>query len=109
MKDPACKTLPTWLRENLGRECLGVLTGTDTRALAGAVHTLELYAGERDPAVLVAFRVLVEAMQPSARELAYHAIAHVMDWDDRFWVWESAGLPALDRMRICKHSPEGRR
>jgi len=107
--NPPCKTLPAWLRENLGPGCLGVLTGTDAWALAAAVQIVELYSSVRDPAVLVAFRVVVEEMQPCARELAFHCIAHVMDWDDRFSVWEDAGLPALTQMRICKHGPEARR
>lgn len=87
-----CDALLAWLRANLGRAALAPLTGTDGKALAAAVHIVELYAYDSDPSVLVAFRVVVVRMQPSTRHLAYHAIAHVLDWPDRDRIWALAGL-----------------
>ena len=39
---PKCETLLPWLKANLGKHCLGPLTGTDAKALAAAVQTIEL-------------------------------------------------------------------
>lgn len=97
-----CETLPTWLKENLGPRCLAPLTATDSKALSAAVQIVELYAFERRPAVLSAFGAIVGVMQHTCRHLAYHAIAHVMDWGDRASVWAAAGLPAIEVGR-CKY------
>ena len=93
---PPCQTLPHWLRENLGKRCLAPLTGTDSKALAAAVQIVELYAYQSTPELLDAFRIVVAQMQRSCWPLAYHAIAHVMDWGDRETVWRGAGLPAIE-------------
>lgn len=92
---PACQTVGPWLLANLGKGSLGVLTGTDSRALAAALHIVELYAVTGDEAVLEAFRVVVLQMQPSARHLAYHATAHLMEWESRARVWQRAGLAPI--------------
>lgn len=105
---PVCQALRPWLKENLGPNCLGVLTGTDSRALDAAVHIVELIAFADRPAPLMqAFGAVVTAMQPTARHLAFHAIAHVLDWSDRSRIWDSAGLPWFPVTR-CKHEgPQG--
>lgn len=91
---PACAALPIWLRENGFN--LGALTGTDAKALAAAIHIIELYAYTGDEGLLHAFGVVVLQMQPTTRRFAYHAIAHVMDWPDRARLWRRAGLPEAD-------------
>lgn len=97
---PACEALMTWLRANLGT--LAALTGTDMRALHAASHIIELYAFEGDARLLAAFATVVERMQPSTLEFAYHAIAFRMDWNDRARVWALAGLPSI-MTRRCVH------
>lgn len=89
---PVCETVLPWLRENLGERALAPLTGTDHRALAASVQIIELYSGDPDPAVLAAWGIVVRKMQPTTAELAFHAVAHVMDWDDRARVWRMAGM-----------------
>lgn len=89
---PAQK-LYSWLIANLGERCLAPLTGTDSRALQAALHVLELYAYDGDSSLLAAFRIVVHRMQPKNFGLAYHAIAHVLDWRDRSRIWIAAGLP----------------
>lgn len=103
---PVCHAVPKWLTRNLGRGALAPLTGTDWKALDAAVHIIELYSYAGDRYLLEAFRLVVHAMQPSTRELAYHAIAHVLDWSDREVIWALAGLPALS-VRICAGEPGG--
>jgi hypothetical protein len=99
----ASQLIVPWLRANLGPACLAPLTTTDFKALRAAVEILELYAYDRNPAVLEAFRLVVLRMQESSRQFAYHAIAHVLDWSERPKVWEAAGLPPLTDIRRCKH------
>lgn len=97
----------TWLHDNLGRDALAPLTGTDTRALRAAVEIIELYSYDRHSFVLAAFRLVVERMQPHTRWLAYHAIAMVMDWGDRREIWDAAGLdftPVIGKPR-CQAEP----
>jgi len=98
---PPCETLPTWLKDNLGKHCLAPLTGTDAKALAAAVQLIELYSYERRPSVLEAFALTVLCMQSTTQELAYHAIAHVMDWSDRAPIWLQAGLPKFNPRRCA--------
>lgn len=93
---PVCASLRPFLTANLGRHALGALTGTDSKALAAAVHIIELYAYDRDDSVLSAFHDVVLRMQPSTRRLAYEAVAHVMDWPDRDRVWQRAGLAPIE-------------
>lgn len=106
---PPCTTIFAWLKSNLGKNCLATLTGTDAKALHAAVQIIELYTwtGTHQQGVLDAFRFAVLCMQPRTRELAYHAIAHVMDWNDRDEVWERAGLPHLNNIRVCSFGPGG--
>lgn len=103
------KELQKWLRANLGPRCLTPLTSTDCRALNAAAAIVELYAYDiyNDEGALLAFRTVVLRMQPSTRSFAYHAIAKVMDWDDRARVWHLAKLPAVSAVR-CKHEPASR-
>lgn len=98
--DPTCKGLMKWLRLNLGRSALAALTGTDSKALCAAVHILELYNYGGDDSTLEAFRLVVLKMVHP--ELAYHAIAYLMDWHNRGEVWAAAGLPPLERVSRCE-------
>jgi hypothetical protein len=104
-----CADLYTWLRGNLGRSALGALTGTDDKALSAAVHILRLYAYNGHASALEAFRLVVLEMQPTTRELAYHAIAYVSEWHFRPNWWYVAGLPPLDRVSVCAAEPGGSR
>jgi hypothetical protein len=101
---PPCQTILPWLKANLGPRCLAPLTGTDARALSAAVQIIELFSYHRAPEVLDAFRSVVVCLQPSVRELAYHGIAHVMDWSDRSTIWQAAGLAPIPT-RICAYEP----
>lgn len=93
-----------WLRDNLGPRCLAPLTTTDSRALLASVAIIELYAYDRDDSLLGAFRSVVMRMQPSTWDLAFHAIASVMDWEDRGRIWVAAELPGGIFGR-CKFEP----
>lgn len=101
----ACQTLPKWLKTNLGPRCLASLTGTDTKALAAAVQIIELYAYQPKQEVLDAFRAVVVQMQRSCWLFAYHAIAHIMEWDDREKLWSAAKLPAIEA-GLCRYEPD---
>lgn len=92
---PECQDVGRWLVANLGRGVLAPLTGTDSRALAAAVHVVELYSYDRRPEVAEAFGLVVRRMQPSTRWLAFHAVAKVMEWETRFELWALAGLEPL--------------
>ncbi|HEV2210069.1 MAG TPA: hypothetical protein VG167_14915 [Verrucomicrobiae bacterium] len=75
---------------------------------------MEAYAYDRDPSLLTAFKIVVQRMQRKTQELAYHAIAHPLDWSDRAKVWAGAGLPSFSaaqpwpgaRMK-CSFEPGG--
>jgi hypothetical protein len=101
---PRCETVLPWLKENLGPHALAPLTGTDAKALAAAVQIIELYAYSCNKGLLPAFGAVVATMQESCRGLAYHAIAHCMDWGHRREIWEAAGL-RLDCWARCKFEP----
>lgn len=103
---PACTVLD-WLRANLGGRALAPLTGSDTRALRAAVQIIEQYSYDNDPDVLEAFRLIVMRMQRHTRELAYHAIAHPMDWSDRQRLWCKAGLTPFAPALKCSFEPGG--
>ncbi len=103
---PVCEKLYPWLRANLGKRCLGVLTGTDARALAAAVHIIELYSYCSTPTVAHAFKCVVLQMQPQARYLAYHATAMIMNWEDRPRLWIEASLPEFNP-GTCSFEPGG--
>ncbi len=102
---PCCQSLRPWLEANLAKGCCAPLTGTDARALDAAVHIAELYSYHREPAVLEAFGIIVRCMQDTTQELAYHAIAHVMDWSDRSRLWHDAGLALSATPRRCQAEP----
>ena len=103
---PPCQSIRSWLDANLGRGCLAPLTGTDAKALAAAVHIIELYAYHPAQSLIDAFGKVVCCMQPKCQEMAYHAIAHVMNWSDRAEIWVKAGLPEFSP-RKCKFESEG--
>ena len=103
---PCCKSIGPWLGSNLGKRCLAPLTGSDSRALAAAVHIVEQYSYDPHPSLLEAFAAVVLRMQPSTRELAYHAIAHIREWENRAEMWVEAGLPEF-APRVCAFEPGG--
>jgi len=104
---PVCQTLSRWLKDNLGKHCLGVLTSVDSRALDAAAHLINLYAYHPRQDVVRAFGLTVLQMQPQARYLAYHAIAHVRNWEDRVAMWNEAGLPPVENPGMCDWEPGG--
>lgn len=111
MSVPAA-TVIDWLRSNLGSRALAPLTGSDTRALRAAVQIVEQFSYDNHPSILNAFAACVRRMQPHTRELAYHAIAHPMDWPDREKIWARAGLGWPDiggPQMICSFEPDGSR
>ena len=102
------ETVSKWLRDQLGKHCLGGLTGQDWKALQAAAQIIHLYAYDGNKNVLQAFALVVSRMQRSQQELAYHAIAHVLDWPERDRIWLS--LPALEPIaspRVCAWEPGG--
>ena len=105
--DPPAKTVLDWLRANLGSRALAPLTGSDTRALRAAVQIIEQWSYDRHGGVLRAFFEVVSRMQSHTRFLAYHAIAHPMDWSDREKIWRAAGLPQLMHIPKCSFEPGG--
>jgi hypothetical protein len=105
---PVAVTIFAWLRDNLGARALAPLTSTDAYALRAAVQVVELYAYTREPSLLGAFRACVEQMQPGTRYFAFHAVAHVMDWSDRWTIWRAAGLEIPARIPCCKFGPQPR-
>lgn len=104
---PAAVTIYPWLRANLGPRALAPLTGCDARALQAAVQIIELYSYDHDDEVLQAFALVVGRMQDSTQELAYHAIAHILNWSDRYAIWHVAGLPPFENPRTCSFEPGG--
>jgi hypothetical protein len=103
---PAAATIYTWLRANLGPRCLAPLTSSDAYALKAAVQIIELYAYNRDPDIARAFGLIVRnGMQRRCQFLAYHAIAHVMDWSNRSEIWQDAGLEPFTDLPSCKFEP----
>jgi hypothetical protein len=111
---PKCESVLPWLRSNLGKKCLGVLTGQDARALAAAVQIMETYAFSdrvHEVTLLNAFCSVVCCMQREARELAYHSIAHIMNWEDRARLWAAARIDGPDWKLVvryqCAYEPGG--
>lgn len=103
---PPAATVLDWLHSNLGGRALAPLTGSDTKALRAAVQIIEAYGYDRHHSLLDAFHLLVLRMQPKCRELAYHAIAHPLDWSDRSRLWMLSGLPAF-QPALCSFEPGG--
>ena len=104
-KTPA-STIARWLRDN--GMLLGGLTGTDFAALKAAVEIINLYSFDKQTNTVLAFGDVVRRMQPQLRYLAYHAIAHVGDWDWRERLWTEAGLDPLTSIPPCKFEPSAR-
>jgi len=105
-KAPASTIFP-WLQANLHKGCLAPLTGTDARALQAAVQIAELYSYDSSKPVADAFGLVVTRMQDHTRELAYHSIAHVMEWSDRERLWRHAVLNPIPNLRRCAFEPGG--
>lgn len=106
MTTPLCKAVYPWLRSNLGKRCLAPLTSGDAYALAAAVHIVELWGSCQKNSIASAFGAVVMEMQPSTRYLAFHSIAHVLDWSHRAELWHAAQLPAL-QYPTCSFEPGG--
>lgn len=104
---PPAATVLDWLYANLGGRALAPLTGSDTKALRASVQIMEQYGYDRHPSLIDAFALVVFRMQPKTRELAYHAIAHPLDWSDRHKIWMAAGLPAFAPSMKCSFEPGG--
>lgn len=105
------KTLPKWLKQNLGTKCLAGLTTIDAVALKAAVHMIELWLysyGRVRPEIEAGFGAVVRCMQPKLRYLAYHAVAHVGNWEDREKLWGLAGLEPLSNAGLCNYEPGGK-
>jgi len=110
MSAPLCKSLYPWLRSNLGKRCLAPLTSCDAYALAAAVHLAELWGCTRSHDVEQAFGLVVNQMQPHTRYLAFHAIAHCLDWGHRSELWIEAGLFLKgENLGQCSFEPGGPR
>jgi len=89
------------MAQSQSREIL--LGSTDRHGLPrsqAAAQIIELYAYDPSQPALAAFALVVRRMQPSTRGLAYHAIAHVMDWSDRARLWSRAGLD-IQAFGVC--------
>jgi len=96
----------SWLATELGLSVLEPMTETDWRALLAAVQIVELWRDGRQPHVAQAFKLVVIEMHQHLRRLAYHAIAHVMDWSHREELWRSAGLPEVTHTYgRCRNEP----
>lgn len=100
------KELHKWLRLNLGKQALAPLTSTDRKALDAAVAIIELYDCSSDLELLRSFACCVRKMQESVWPLAYHAIAFVMNWEDRAIIWRNAGFDVPLGVGLCKAEPD---
>jgi hypothetical protein len=104
---PVSATVGPWLKANLGSKCLAGCTSVDYRALEASVHLVELmaYAG-RSAGLLAAYCAIVSEMTEHNRWLAYHSIAHVLNWEDRAVIWLNAGAPEIPQCQQgirCKY------
>lgn len=103
------KEIFSWLKANLGKHCLGVLTSTDSYALVASVNLSNLLGWSgADPELFAAYGAIVRAMQPQAQHLAFHAIACELDWSHRAMIWSKAGLGRIPSS-ICSFEPGGSR
>lgn len=105
---PPCQAVRIWLRDNLGKQALGCLTGQSARSLSAAVHLMALYSycdSDAEPHVLMAFRHVVLTTHEGSfeRELIYHSIAYVMEWSTRDRVWALCSLPPIENRHRCKY------
>ena len=84
------------------------MCGQDWPALKAAVEIMNTYSvcdfnGQEQ--CIIAFKAMVLSMQPGLRYLAFHSIAHVMDWSTRWKVWRACGFDA-PKCRECKFGPQ---
>ena len=103
---PVSVTLVPWLKDNLGKGCFAGICSGELDALRAAVHIVALmgYDYPRKPSLTLAFADCVRELQEKHFPLAYHTIAHVLDWADRARLWRRAGLPVIEAGQ-CKHEP----
>lgn len=104
---PVAATILPWLKANLGTRCLAPLTSTDAKALLASVQLVDLIGhadSHRRPPLLAAYRAIVSNIQPHCQHLAFHGIAHVLDWSHRREIWIDSGLAGLD----CANIPTSR-
>lgn len=100
--------LTSWLKANLGKRCLAPLAGCDMIALEAADRLAELWIWTHKPEVAAAFGSAVQQMHRDAcKELAYHAVARIGNWEDRERLWTAAGLAPLARLNVCHFEPGG--
>lgn len=103
---PVAATILKWLRDN--GHSLGILTSQDSRGLLASVQIVPLWgpyeANSKD--IAAAWGACVREMQPGAQQLAFHAVAHVANWDTRFQLWRAAGFHGLPQPCCrCKYEP----
>lgn len=106
---PYAQTVFKWLKDN-GHN-LAALTSTDCRALQAAVQIAALwspYDHDGGKAIAAAWGACVREMQPHCQQFAFHAVAHVANWNDRFKLWRAAGFaePMPSPCYRCKHEPQ---
>src|SRR5919108_2788409 len=104
---PSAATVLDWLHSNLGSHAIAPLTGSDTKALRAAVQIMEQYGYDRHPSLIHAFSCVVNRMQQKTQWLAFHAIAHPLDWSDRQKVWDAAELDPVFNVPKCSFEPGG--
>lgn len=104
---PKCQTVLPWLKANLGPRCLNGLTSTDFAALQAAVQIAELWVFTGCETLPPAFGAVVRQMQEKERELAFHSVAHCGEWEDRWVMWNGAGLDVPENLRRCAYEPGG--
>ena len=104
---PPAATVLNWLRSNLGGRALAPLTGTDTKMLRAAVQIMEGWGYDRHPSLIHAFSCVVNRMQLKTQWLAFHAIAHPLDWSDRQKIWDAAELDPIGNVPKCSFEPGG--
>ena len=109
VKKPYATSVFTWLTDNLGKRWSAGFCSNDGPALQAAVHIVALmgYEYPHHPELVAAWKACVEMMQPHCQRYAYHATAHVLDWNDRTRLWALAGLPEID-VGLCAYEPAAR-
>lgn len=112
MKTQPAATLLKWLKDN-GHK-LGALTSGDVDALLASVQLVTVWArgaGEHDEQIAKTWGVLVSMMQPQCRQWAFHGVAHVLDWNDRYVMWAEAfgdEAPLPSPCYRCTYEPQPR-
>lgn len=95
-----------WLRANLGKHCLGCLTGYSGPAVLASVMVIRAYSSSdqsHEFPLLTAYEAIVSTLDAPERHLCYHLIAHVLNWSDREVIWDKAGLSPLQHVARCLH------